>query len=430
MNPPPYYFLSYARTDGEDNEPLLKRFLADLESEIRGRTGLRDAGKGFRDVTRIDLGSPWPEALGRALQHSRVFLALYSPSFFTSEYCGKEWTAFAQRCRQHAEAGGRRPHLILPVLWMPVRLSDYPLAPEVAEVHHDREQFGEVYRKEGLRYLLRRHPNDLYVQFVTEFGKYLVDLVAAHDLRPAPAPPDVKVLPSAFHHAATPVKTSPTPAARPASRDLGLSHVRFVLLVGGADELAKVRQRTEAYSEHGRDWRPYLPESDRRVAVMVQQAAVAEGFSSEFIEAGPSFLDQLVQARNRNLLVVLVDPWSLALEPYRSCARDYDDRDFPAGTVLVLWNNHDPETQEHEQTLLERISDAFPNKSTAYQITSGKTLAFRGPSLSSKVLAQKLREVLRKIKETLIKQAPAPRTIPGARAMALPGLVGPGGRTS
>jgi FxsC-like protein len=432
MNPPPYFFFSYARADAEDNEPLLARFLADLEAEIRTRTGLREASRGFRDVTRIDLGAPWPDALGQALRLSRAFLALYSPSYFTSVYCGKEWTAFAERCRLHALASGAaRAHLILPIVWTPIKLEDYPLSPEVGEVHHDRPELGEVYRKEGLRYLIRRHPADLYTQFVMELGKHLVDLVARHDLSPAPTLPDIKALPSAFHQApAGPAKPPGAPAPRPAPRDLGLNHVKFVILAGSADELEKVRRRTDCYAAHSRGWLPYLPESDRMVAVLLQRVAADEGFSSEFIDPGPGFLDHLLQARTRrNLLVVVVDPWSLALEPYRSCAREYDDHDFWNGTVLIPFNSQDPETQEHEQALRERIDDAFPNKATAYQIAQGKTWAFRGTVSSSKGLAQKLREVLRKIKETLIKRAPAPRKVVGPQEIALPVLTGPGGPT-
>jgi FxsC-like protein len=428
MHPPPYFFFSYARADAQDNEPLLARFLTDLETEIRTRTPLREASRGFRDITRIDLGEPWPDALGQALQFSRVFLALYSPSYFTSEYCGKEWTAFAERCRLHAQGSGvARPHLILPIVWSPVQLADYPLSPEVCDVHHDRVEFGDVYRQRGLRRLILLHP-DQYRQFVMEFGEYLVGLVKRHELPPSAALPDLKALPSAFHRPPEEGEPPPPPPRR-VKRDLGPSHVKFVILAGCADELERVRRRSEAYAADGRGWQPYLPESHETVAFLAQQAAVRERLSSDFIYPGEGFLDQLIEARDcRNLLVVLADPWSLELEPYRSCARDYDNLDFPTGTVLILWNSQDPETQEREQALRERIDETFPYKATAPQIGPGKRWAFLGAVLSSKDLAQNLGRVLHKIKEALIKQAPARKVI-GTREIAMPVLAGPGGRT-
>lgn len=427
MNPPPYYFFSYARTDGVDNEPLLARFLADIEAEVRALTGIRDNSRGFRDVTRIDLGQPWPDALGQALQHSRVFLALYSPAYFTSPNCGQEWTAFAQRCREHAQAtNSTAPPLIVPVLWMPVTLTNYPLSSEIGTVQYHRAAFGDVYRDKGLRFLLRFHLNDLYPHFVAEFGKCLVELVEQHNLRPCSVLPDIRTLASAFHCTPTPTKL---PALTP-PRESGLRHVKFVILAGAADELHGIRKHTDAYAGSNLGWLPYLPDCQRELAVLVQEVAASEGFSSAFIDPGVGFLEQLqlTQAR-RNLLVVLVDPWSLRLQLYRHCAGQYDERDFWNGTVLIPWNGQDAETCEHEQSLLELIDEAFPNKATGHKIAGGKSWAFRGTVSTAKLLAQKLREVLRRIKTTLIKTAPAPRKVAGARDVALPILSGPGGKT-
>ena len=120
------FFLSYAREDNtdkrKDQEGKLKLFVQlfyeDLCREIRSKAGLlNDEEVGFFDDAEIEPGEKWPEKLASALQQSRVFIGLYSPTYFKKEYCGKEWAVFSSRVGAYAKnpaAGAEHTRLMLP----------------------------------------------------------------------------------------------------------------------------------------------------------------------------------------------------------------------------------------------------------------------------------------------------------------------------
>jgi TIR domain-containing protein len=112
----PWYFLSYARLDLV-NDPFkcIKKFYEDLDKEVRRVKVIDEGVAGFFDGLSLQQGSDWPVALVEALSSCRVLICMYSPAFFDSEYCGREWQIFNSRF----PAEGPRPPLILPVLLSP-----------------------------------------------------------------------------------------------------------------------------------------------------------------------------------------------------------------------------------------------------------------------------------------------------------------------
>lgn len=83
------FFFSYTRAN---NDPYLKLFFDAVSEVIRERRGLpANVPVGFFDQRELELGEDWDQAIVDALQTSRVFLAVWSPGYFKSEYCGKEW---------------------------------------------------------------------------------------------------------------------------------------------------------------------------------------------------------------------------------------------------------------------------------------------------------------------------------------------------
>src|SRR3954466_15961762 len=91
----PLFFLSYARSrlrpdDGSDPDRFAAKFFADLSDNVAHLTGA--ALPGFMD-RHTAAGTPWSDRLSEALGTCRVFVALLSPSYFTSEWCGREWAA-------------------------------------------------------------------------------------------------------------------------------------------------------------------------------------------------------------------------------------------------------------------------------------------------------------------------------------------------
>ena len=51
----------------------------------------------FVDEDSIEVGTRWPEKLKEGLRLSRCMVAVWSPSYFQSDWCLSEWTSFRER---------------------------------------------------------------------------------------------------------------------------------------------------------------------------------------------------------------------------------------------------------------------------------------------------------------------------------------------
>src|SRR5687767_6729555 len=113
-----WFFFSYAHAD--DTE-FLRRFYKDLNEEVRQLIGAPKDEISFLDRNTVSHGSTWDAALEDGLKTCRVFVPLYSSSYFESEYCGKEFAAFRARLHAYLTSQGNpiADPLILPVLWNP-----------------------------------------------------------------------------------------------------------------------------------------------------------------------------------------------------------------------------------------------------------------------------------------------------------------------
>src|SRR5947199_6132544 len=91
---PYWFFFSYARDDRED---YLKKFYDELVDSVRVNAGGSREEIGFFDTENIQLGQEWPAELAAALQTARVFVPVYTPSYFVSDFCGREWEVIEER---------------------------------------------------------------------------------------------------------------------------------------------------------------------------------------------------------------------------------------------------------------------------------------------------------------------------------------------
>ncbi|WP_329582677.1 FxSxx-COOH system tetratricopeptide repeat protein [Kitasatospora sp. NBC_01250] len=147
-----YFFLSYARAD---DSPLIAAFYRDLGARLLARDPAAAGLPPFRDVEQIRLGADWERALADAVAGCRAMVALYSPGYFASSYCGKEWTAFHSRVVAFRAETGWDPRALVPVLWRPVAGA---LPGPVAELQYSEPAMGERYPRVGLRSLLAEEP--------------------------------------------------------------------------------------------------------------------------------------------------------------------------------------------------------------------------------------------------------------------------------
>jgi hypothetical protein len=123
------FFLSYSRAAEGTSKPgaefdpdqLVERFFRDLSVNVKELLGPRvGAEPGFMD-RNMRGGTQWNEELLRALGTCQILVALLSPGYLGSEWCGMEWDAFAKReVRRSSEIASPHQGCIIPVIWVPV----------------------------------------------------------------------------------------------------------------------------------------------------------------------------------------------------------------------------------------------------------------------------------------------------------------------
>src|SRR5258708_17496749 len=119
------FFLSYATKDSRiaDDpariDPYFKAFIDRLNMRAIQLVG----EKGYVDRDDIKPGQDWPDNLAEALQQSQTMVCMYSPSYFQSEYCGKEMRVLLDRRQEYIRHNpGRTPANIIPVVWQPAKI--------------------------------------------------------------------------------------------------------------------------------------------------------------------------------------------------------------------------------------------------------------------------------------------------------------------
>jgi len=107
-----HVFLSYASFDREEVVPKFAQALQDAFRSITGQP-LRI----FFDVRDIQTADVWEERIRRALESSIALVAVLTPSYFTSEWCAREWDHFVgeEASRRRAFGLGDQNGLIFPV---------------------------------------------------------------------------------------------------------------------------------------------------------------------------------------------------------------------------------------------------------------------------------------------------------------------------
>jgi hypothetical protein len=133
----PLFFLSYAHSlvikrawsKNHGRNWRFVRFFEDLSENVAELVS-RPAGSdpGYMDRS-IAGGRRWEADLLTAIGTCQVFVALLSPIYLDSQWCGLEWNAFEQRqVISHPEAEMSNETAIIPVIWAPVREESTPKA--------------------------------------------------------------------------------------------------------------------------------------------------------------------------------------------------------------------------------------------------------------------------------------------------------------
>jgi FxsC-like protein len=410
------FFLSYTRGN---NDAYLKAFFNDISNEIAGRRGLRqDQVVGFFDQQDLELGEEWDPKIVQALQTSRVFIAIWSPGYFKSEYCGKEWAVFQQRLAASVVPGQPQPPLMKPVIWIPVETTKIPAS--LGSGHFTLGDPGGLHNIRGFKYLLKQKQ-----QYLTEYNDLVESLakemIKAADNNPLPPPsqvPKLKQVSSAF-------SSPPVPAAvsRPPS---GPKHIRFVYVAESPNNFGAARSSDAYIDVGGPDWKPFFPAQSRPIHQVLQNFVSQDelGFSSDEVRFGADLIAQVEAAWNQRQIVVLViDGWSVHWNSqYRDILQQLDQRLDYHWCVLVPWNNQDAESLAVREKIQEAVSKTFDRHANL----APNPLFFRAGIGSLDELKNVLGEILTRLKEEIKKRAPVEMPVPPGPSKS--NILGPSGK--
>ncbi|MFF7987930.1 FxsC protein [Streptomyces sp. NPDC007901] len=329
----PYFFLSYARKDHPGE--LVKRFYDDLVLELR-RTGADPAAQTpFRDVERLGLGDDWARELGDAVGHCRAFVALYSPAYLNSEYCGKEWTAFQNRLREYRRETEIDVPALVPVLWAPM---EGELPEEIARFQYHEAGMGQDYVNHGLMHILRTDPTSQAYRAIVERVAARVRIAADRFRLPFTPGLDLGDVRGQF----------PVPGHRRAAAP-GAAHVRVFVAAGTTNALPEGRNRLEYYGRSPLEWTPYYPPKHPTIALRAQRVIAEAGYTSSFEIVDEHLSSRLDETMTNNQTsILLVDPWAVRTPAYRNALADFDAHNRPATVVLVPYDGRDEESGGEE----------------------------------------------------------------------------------
>lgn len=397
------FFFSYARADCDE---YLDRFFKDLSGRIRQQLGLgREKKVGFFDQPEIELGTDWLEELNGELQSCPVLVSLYSPAYFRSPYCGKEWEVFRRRRelyvnlqRQAGNQDVRLPPVIKPVIWVP--LMENQQAPDaVSGPQYFMGDPMEDHNRVGLLRMRRQHRNfeDSYELFIDRLKKEIIDVAREVELPRLVNFEGLDKMESAFHPA-TPV---PAGAASITSIPPGTTHkkgpmfVRFVFIAGDPDQFPKGARAREFYLQSGgREWMPYYPEYSSPIMLQAQRVAADLEILSDELHFSENLAEEVRQAeRDGSMVIVFVDSWTAELTPYRQTLSSFDEKHYFNCSIFVPWNEKDPQTAGRQEDLRRMLrNEIFPRWSQTRQ-----PIFFRDEIKSIGDLMTQLKDTLRQL---------------------------------
>lgn len=347
------FFLSYSsddrKTQNREAENTEKtddvRVFHDRLAEAMSAYGWREGG--FFDKKGIQGGSEWRVELESGLGWSRVLVPLYSPNYFGSKYCGKEFEVFSRRHSENKKntfPDVTAPDVILPVMWRPS-----PTVPDVVKAFQIPD-LPDAYLEHGLEHMVRFKRNrENFQKFLNKFARRLDEMARSQGRSKRRKVPALQGLNPPF----------------PGGYKPGLKHVRYIFAAGLEEEMRGRRSRCEAYGVYDdrQDWKPCFPDIAQEAGAIAESASKQESRDSEFLKPVADVLPDIEEAVHLNNIVVLVvDPWSLKLPRIRELVERFDDGEYPNSAVIVNWNCKDDETNEQVDTLNQEVSRFFTGR--------------------------------------------------------------------
>ncbi|MGW7263129.1 TIR-like protein FxsC [Streptomyces sp. NPDC054842] len=372
----PFFFLSYAHTPKHgtgdaDPDAWVKKLYDGLCEHILQLTDLPTGAKvGFLDQG-MAVGTRWTDELSENLARCKVFVPLYSPRYFMSEQCGREWWAFCQRqISRRVRGAPARESAIIPALWVPVEPAQMPQV--ASELQFNHGAFGQDYAEEGFYGLTKlRYLQDAYERAVYRMAQRIVKMAKETELEEGQVYKDYESLPSAFGS-----------LGHPPQFDISVLACTRSDLPQGC--------KPDYYGDLPHDWNPYHPESAQPlgdhaadlVRAMDYKVTIGnfEYDAERMLSPGPPKVPGLL----------LLDRWALHSTRGRELADRLTEDSRPWISVMLPQNKDDSVSAEKEKklkSLTDRVLTARPGEDAGHRSLSAgiRTLDAFGSELQTAV---------------------------------------------
>lgn len=348
----PYFFLSYAHTprldhnSSVDTNLWIHKLYDDLSAEVLQL--IKSPTAGFMD-REIRLGMQWPRELTAALATCRVFVPLYSPRYFASENCGKEWYAFSRRVLDQRARKPDTQMAIVPALWVPVEEDSLPdVAKDIQFNHHD---LGHIYGRNGFAGIMKvRRFRDDYTLAVQGLARRIVEVAKKTIIDPA------------WH---TDYATSESAFGENDVHEMAEKRMQLTVVALDTAHLPEGRDR-RYYGRTPLEWRPYLPAAEMPIIDYAMELAHYLGCQPRVMT-----LEDLLRyvARGGNAPgLLLIDAWAAKSQGCHDDLQRLDELDQDWIGVLQPRNKDDDQTimavalRENLEACLGRTLNNIPHR--------------------------------------------------------------------
>jgi len=391
--------MSYSsRGDGSFENQFAKL----LDEQLRDVTGDKTTKHVYADK-QLQEGNVWPAELIDQLNDAQVLVCLYSPLYFQSEPCRKEFGAFFARIPEGLGGHGAIP--ILPVPWSPFVLGDKTppdsgnaIIDGLQRVSNDDTRYGDYgfadVRREGLSYFLPQLGHEKFRPVIDAYIRHVATRVV-----------ELSALATSLSEVKHTFVSAPDPWKRVAAEadrcraERGLEVIRstssepyvyFIVVAATPDEVRAAAQPPllrespgflgllEGYRERGgTDWKPFWPDR-KHISRLLQEVIVrsiddAAALALELPTSNEDLEEIIKKAEERSLpLFFVVDirtPW---VERYRAALRFVDNTNLPYSAVIMPGSAFENELVLSANEIFERRESVEDPVSKTYTV---KTLA-------------------------------------------------------
>jgi FxsC-like protein len=351
----PYFFLSYAHMptpvgdDASDPNLWIEQLFKDICHRVREMATDPPPRIGFMDGG-IRHGSEWARALSENLAVCKTFVPLYSPHYFLSDNCGKEWHAFFGRVRNGHARGTGQVRQVIPAQWIPVPVEQHPRA--VQQIQFRPADLSSVAYTEHGFYPLT-HIGLFRADYELAVYKLAREIVNVAEGEPAPPGPalDYESLPSAFADSSRQVMRGDKP-------------FHIVIAAPHLADLPADRAR-DYYGADAYGWNPYVPDLVEPLAQYAGKVARYLGHRRPQAFSLRDYQDELLRdpaEQPTAPAVLLIDPWAVSQPECQRLLEAYDRMTKPWIQFVIPWSTKDVGLTEREGVLRDLLSTVLRTK--------------------------------------------------------------------